>query len=111
MSGVGNELKTRVHVRWETQFRAARLVSGCASLDLGGRHCDSLDDAAAADFVGDGLEARAPLRRVRVVVGDPASLLELDGIGRVGHGGMALMLKTDSSGAVVARGTLRSAPN
>ena len=73
--------------------------------------CDSLDDAAAADFVGDGVEARKPLRRVRVSVGDPASLLDVDGIGRDGDGGMALMLKTDSSGAVVARGTLRSAPN
>ena len=73
--------------------------------------CDSLDNAAAGDFVGDGGEARAPLRRVRVGVGDPASLLEVDGIGRDGDGGMALMLKTDSSGAVVARGTLRSALN
>ena len=73
--------------------------------------CDSLDDAAVADFVGDGVEALAPLRRVRVSVGDSASLLEIDGIGRDGDGGMALMLKTDSSGAVVARGTLRSAPN
>ena len=73
--------------------------------------CDSLDDAAAADFVGDGVEPRTPLRSVRVSVGDPASPLEVAGIGRDGDSGMALMLKTDSSGAVVARGTLRSAPN
>ena len=73
--------------------------------------CNSLDDAAAADFVGDGVEARTPLRRVRVSVGDLASLLEVDRIGRDGASGMALMLKTDFSGAVVARGTLRSAPN
>ena len=73
--------------------------------------CDSLDDAAAADFVGDGVEARTPLRSIRVSAGDPASLLEVDGIGRDGDSGMALMLKTDSSDAVVARGTPRSAPN
>ena len=42
--------------------------------------CDSLDDAAAADFVGDSVEPRAPIRRIRVGVGDPASLLEVDGI-------------------------------
>ena len=73
--------------------------------------CDSLDDAAAADFVGDGREACTPLRRVRVSVCNPALQLEVDGIGRDGDGGMALMLKTDFSGDVVARGTLRSAPN
>ncbi len=61
--------------------------------------------------MGDGVEARAPLRRTRVGVGDPASLLEVDGIGRFGDGGMALMLKADASGAVVERGTPRSAPN
>ena len=56
---------------------------------------DSLYDAAVADFVGDCVEAPAPLRRVRVGVGDPASLLEVDGIGRVEDGGMALMLTRD----------------
>ena len=72
--------------------------------------CDSLDDAAAVDFVGDGVEARAPLRWRHVGVGDHASLLEVDGIGRDGDAGMALMLTTDASG-VVASGITRSAPN
>ena len=72
---------------------------------------DSLDDAAAADFVGDNVEARSPLWRIRVGVNDLALLLEVDKIGCVGDGGMALTLKTDSSDAVVARRTLRSAPN
>ena len=70
--------------------------------------CDPLDDAAAADFVGDGVEARVPLRMTLVGFGDPASLLRVDEIGRVKDGGMALMLKSDL-GAVVDRGTPRSA--
>lgn len=64
----------------------------------------------AADFVGDGVEAPALHRRTRVGVGDPALLLKLDGFGRAGDGGMALMLHTDVSGAVVVRGASCSAP-
>ena len=72
--------------------------------------CDRLDDAAAADFVDDGVEARGPLWRTRINVGDPAYLLDVDGIGRVGDGGMALKVKTDS-GAVVNKGKPRSISN
>ena len=109
MSEVGNEL--RLVFMYGGQGRSARRSWRAAARHWTLTPCAALADAAAADFVGDGVEARAPLRRMRVGVGDLASLLEVDGIGRVGDGGMALMLKTDSSGAVAARGTLRSAPN
>ena len=47
--------------------------------------CDALDDAEAADFVGDGVTTRVLLRRLRG--GEPVSLLEVDGIGRAGDFG------------------------
>ena len=45
---------------------------------------DSLNDADAADFVGDSVVARVLFRRTRVSVAEPASLLEVEAIGRVG---------------------------
>ena len=69
--------------------------------------CDALDEVDAADFVGDGVTARLLLRRLRG--GYPASLLEVDGIGRDGDFGTMLMLNTEvDSPADAVNGILRS---
>ena len=69
--------------------------------------CDALDEVDAADFGGDGVTARVLLRRLRG--GDPASLLEVDGIGRDGDFGTMLMLNTEvDSPADAVNGMLRS---
>ena len=62
--------------------------------------CDELDDAEVADFFGDGVPARVLLQRLRG--GDPASLREVDGIGRAGDFGTRLMSNTEVDSAVDA---------
>ena len=72
------------------------------------KSCDSRrTDADANDFVGDGVAVRTLLRRRRG--GEPASLLEVDGIGRAGDFGMALILNTEvDSPADAVNGMLKS---
>lgn len=66
--------------------------------------CNTLDNADATDFVGDGVVA---LRRSH---GKPASLFEVDAIGRAGECGMGSMSKTDALNAIAASSTLRLLP-
>ena len=54
--------------------------------------CDALVAANADDFVGDGMAARMLLQRRRG--GEPASLLEVNGIEGAGDFGTALILNT-----------------
>ena len=61
--------------------------------------CDTLDDADAADFVFNGVMARALIRTTRLGGGEPASLREVDAIGHVIDGGITLILKSDGSGS------------
>ena len=55
---------------------------------------DALDADDAADLVGDCVVALVLLRRMLVSVGEFASLLEVEVIGRAGDGGTALISKT-----------------
>ena len=69
-----------------------------------------LEGADADDFVGDGVTVCRMLRIKRG--GEPASLLAVDGIGRDGDFGTALMLNTEvDSPADAVNGMLRSVPS
>ena len=72
--------------------------------------CDALDDADAADFVGDGVTACVLLQRLRGC--KSASLLKMDGIGRASDFGTTLMLNTKvDSPADAVNVMLRSPPS
>ena len=72
--------------------------------------CDVVDDAEVADIVGDNVTARMLLCRRRG--GHPASLLEVEGIGRTVDFGTMFMSNTEVDSPVDAvNGMLRSAPS
>ena len=81
--------------------QTSKLASDRVAKPLRPAFSEALNAADAGNPVGDCVVARVLIRSTRVTVGEPASLLEVEAINRIGDGGTLMSKKNASLAAEV----------